>query len=403
MMQITPGEAIRHLFPICDDTTYLASSSCAALGKPVQQAVVKFLHTWREYGPQWEDTWYEAVILAERLFASLYGVDEREIVLLPNVTSALASLASAFHPGSLAEFGNRTQVLLPTGEFPTTGHLWGKQPGLKVVAFPANQDDLTPYLTRHTLLVVLSHVCYSTGRRRDLWTIIEQAHAAGALVLVDDSQSSGTRSLDALALGIDLLVASGHKYLLGLPGGNAFLYVRTGLLERLHPTMTGWAAHQDFVRTIVAHNGHLQIRPGQQGWNPLAFEEAEDAWRFAGGTANVLGAAAASAGLRLLAEVGLKAIEQHTTELAARFLTGCADLGLTLKTPLSASQRGPMVVLKTPEPGSLAAAFAEQHILASPRGDGLRFAFHLYNTGHDVERALDALAVCRSLVATPWA
>jgi kynureninase len=391
----------RRQFPLCQDRVYLASCSCGALARPVQHAIEQFLSGWQEAGPAWEDAWYGEVLLAERRFAALYGVEERQVVLLPNVTTALASLASAFHPGALAAFGGRTQVLLPAGEFPTSGHLWGKQPGVEVRAFPADQDDLTPFLTRHTLLVSISHVCYSTGRRRHLRAIIEQAHAAGALVLVDDSQSSGTHALDAAALGIDLLVASGHKYLLGLPGGNAFLYVRAGLLERLHPTLTGWAAHQDFVRRIEEHHGHLRIEPGQDGWNPLQFREAEDAWRFAGGTANVLGAAAARAGVQLLADVGLAAIEQHIAALTTRFLTGCEQVGLPLKTPHSASLRGPMVVLHTREPERLAAALAEQHILASPRGEGLRFAFHLYNNARDVERALDALAACRSLVRAP--
>ncbi len=398
-MLTTRAASIRRLFPLCASTTYLASCSCAAVGQPVQQAVVEFLHAWRESGPQWEGNWYGAVLEAERLFACLYGVEEQQVVLLPNVTSALATLASAFHPAALTEFGGRRRVVLADSEFPTLGQIWLRQPGLEVVGLPAAEvDHLAPFLDEQTLLVCVSHVCYSTGRRRNLPTIIEQAHAAGALVLVDDSQSSGTRPLDATALGIDLLVASGHKYLLGLPGGNAFLSVRAGVLSCLHPTMTGWAAHQDFVRRIEERHGQFHLLSGDQGWNPLHFEEAEDAWRFAGGTANVLAATAAAAGLRLLAEVGLKAIEQHIAELTTRFLTGCVELGLPLKTPLAPEARGPMVVVKTPHPEHLAAALAARRILASPRADGVRFAFHLFNEEDDVPRALAALKATRKLI-----
>lgn len=387
---------IRAQFPICAHTTYLASCSVGALAQPVRQAVESFLRDWNVQGPAWEEDWYAAVIEAERLFAQLYRVHESQVVLLPSVTSALATLASAFHPNALAAFGGRRRVLLPAGEFPTAGHVWSKQPGIEIVPVPAENDDLAPYLDQQTLLVCVSHVCYSTGRRRDLPAIIEQAHAAGALVLVDDSQSAGTRSLDAAALGIDLLVASSHKYLLGLPGGGAFLLVRAGLITQLSPTSTGWAAHRDFVRQIEERHGHLNLVIGDQGWNPFAFTPAEDAWRFAGGTANIMAASAARAGLRLLLEAGLETIEQHITALTAVFTAGCAEQGIPLKTPLDPQQRGPMVVIRASEADHLATMLAEQRILVSVRGaDGVRVAFHLYNTLADVRQVLHALSTWR--------
>ena len=387
---------LRAQFPVCAHTTYLASCSVGALAQPVRQAVEWFLRDWNTLGPQWEEDWYAAVIEAERLFAQLYRVHESQVVLLPSVTSALATLASAFHLGTLVAFGGRGRVLIPAGEFPTTGHVWGKQPGLEIVSVPADVDNLAPYLDGQTLLVCLSHVCYSTGRRRDLKAIIAQAHAAGALVLVDDSQSAGTRPLDAAALGIDLLVASGHKYLLGLPGGGAFLLVRDALIERLAPTITGWAAHADFVRHIEERHGHLRLEVGDQGWNPFVFTPVQDAWRFAGGTANIAAAYAARAGLRLLLKAGLETIEQHINELTTVFVAGCLEQGIPLKTPSDPGQRGPMVVLRTHEADQLATTLAEQRILVSLRGaDGVRVAFHLYNSLDDVRQVLHALAAQR--------
>jgi selenocysteine lyase/cysteine desulfurase len=390
----------RRLFPICEHTAYLESCSCGALAQPVSRAVEHFLDDWNRRGPQWEEEWYGAVIEAERLFAQLYHVHERQVVLLPNVTSALIAVASAFHSRTLADFAGRRRMLIPVGEFPTTGHLWTKQPGLEVVGIPAEADDLTPYLDEQTLLLCLSHVCYSTGRRRNLGLLTEQAHAAGALVLVDDSQSAGTRRLDASALGIDFLVASGHKYLLGSVGGGAMLLVRAGVLARLHPTMSGWAAHRDFVRSIQEQHGRLRIEPGDQGWNPFAFEEAEDAWKFAGGTANVLHAYTARAGLRLLLEAGIEAIEQHVERLVAHCITCCEAQGIALKTPRAPDQHGPMVVLRTPEPDHLKTVLAERHIKVSPRGaDGVRVSFHVYNNRSDVGHLMQALAANRWLVA----
>jgi selenocysteine lyase/cysteine desulfurase len=382
----------RQLFPICTHTTYLASCSCGALAEPVRHAVETFLRDWKVLGPHWEEAWYGAVIEAERLFAQMYHVTERQVVLLPSVTSALAAVASALHPEARATFGGRTRVLLPAGEFPTTSHHWSKQPGLEVIGIPADVEDLSPFLDEQTLLVCCSHVCYRTGRRRTLKPLLEQAHQAGALVLVDDSQASGIRPLDAEALGVDFLVASGHKYLLGLPGGGAFLLVRTDLLKQLHPTTSGWAAHQDFVRAVHERDGRICIEPGDQGWDPFRFEETEDAWRFAGGTANILGAFAARAGLRLLLETGIEAIERHIAGLVARLLAGCQEQGIALKTPPEQGRCGPMVVVRTPEPAHLTTLLAERRIRVGPRGpDGVCIAVHGYNTEDDIRQVLAAL------------
>ena len=62
----------------------------------------------------------------------------------------------------------------------------------------------------------------------------------------------------------------------------------------------------------------------------------------------------------------------------------------TPKTP-APDTVGPLVVLRCTDSAALVARMAERGILTSSRLDGVRFAFHVYNTMDDVDIALGAL------------
>jgi selenocysteine lyase/cysteine desulfurase len=52
---------------------------------------------------------------------------------------------------------------------------------------------------------------------------------------------------------------------------------------------------------------------------------------------------------------------------------------------------GPLTVLKCKDSDALVTKLAAKGIIVSNRKDGLRVAFHVYNTMEDVEAVLDAL------------
>jgi len=66
-----------------------------------------------------------------------------------------------------------------------------------------------------------------------------------------------------------------------------------------------------------------------------------------------------------------------------------SDLRIVSKTP--SSTVGPLVVLRSKDAAGALAKLAERNVVASTRLDGVRFAFHVYNTLDDVNRALTAL------------
>ena len=77
--------------------------------------------------------------------------------------------------------------------------------------------------------------------------MIAQAHAVGAVVLLDGAQSVPHTAVDVRDLDCDFLAFSGHK-LLG-PSGIGVLWGRRELLEAMPPFMGGG----DMIREVTLH------------------------------------------------------------------------------------------------------------------------------------------------------
>ena len=121
--------------------------------------------------------------------------------------------------------------------------------------------------------------------------------------------------------------------------------------------------------------------------------------RFDSGTPPVPALYAAVAGLSLVGETGVPAIEAHVHALGERLIAGLEELGATVVTPRDAAQRGPLVCVRSSDIGALVGALAAERIIVSSREDKLRIALHLDNVEEDVDTLLAALARHRSLLA----
>ncbi len=66
-------------------------------------------------------------------------------------------------------------------------------------------DELERLVTLGTRAVVVSHASNVTGNAVDIAHVAAMAHAAGALAIVDASQSAGTVHIDMQAMGLDIV------------------------------------------------------------------------------------------------------------------------------------------------------------------------------------------------------
>ncbi len=371
----------RDHFPILQSKTYLNSCSQGALSEEVKQAYADYLLDWDEKGSPWE-LWIERLETTRDAFAGLIHAHPDELAVVTSVSHAVSSLASSLHFD-----GERDKIVLSDFEFPTIAQIWHAQEsrGAKVMHVPAAGSSIPlerfeEAIDERTLLVSITHVCYRNGSRLDVPEIVRLAHAKGALVLLDAYQTLGTLPLDAHELEVDFLVGGTLKYLLS-SAGLAFLYVRRELLPSLHPTFIGWFSQEEiFAMDIYGH------RP------------ASTARQFEAGTPPVPNIYAGLAGIKLIQEIGLEAIQTHIQALTSAIKAGAAQRGYDLGSPADPDRHGALITLRSQKVDLLVERLKEDEIITSSRDDNLRVSPHFYNDLTDVDRLMDGLEKNQALL-----
>ncbi len=376
-------DSVRGEFPILAHTTYLNSCSQGALSHRVRAAYEEYLDGWDERGAEWEH-WVERAEAARAAFARLLHAVPDEVAVTTSVSQGVSAIVSALP----FERGGRTRIVISEHEFPTVGQIAHAQElrGAEVVHVTPEPDGSIPVerfaeaIDERTALVCCTTVSYRTGHRHDVAAIAAIARERGALVLADGYQAVGAIDVDVAALGVDFVTGGTVKYLLA-SAGLGFLYVRGDLLPRLLPTQTGWFADEDIFRMDISdYSPHATAR------------------RFDAGTPPVPNIYGGLAGMSLIEEIGLPAIEAHVSRLATRLIDGLGGLGATVVTPLDPARRGPLVCVRATDVRALVETLAAERIVVSERDGNLRIALHLYNGEDDVDVVLAALARHRHLL-----
>lgn len=366
----------RDQFPSLKHTIHVASCSYAPPSTPLLAAQSAMMARLETGEAPWH--FYEAELDRSRqLVGSLIGSPAANVAVLPNASVA------AYQAASTVDWRDRTGIVASATEFPSLAHVWHRMSAdVRLVdAEPDGGISLERYLAAidsGTGLVSVPLVAYRTGARAsgaDLAAIADRAHQVGAVLLVDAYQALGVLPCDVTAVPADFLIGGSMKYLLGFPGV-AFLYVREPTRGQA-PTLTGWFG-----------------RPNPFAFDPTDVDFPDQARRFETGTPPFPLLCAANAGLGLVASVDPHRIWRHVSELVTRATAELTEGGFAVVSPESPERRGPMVALAArdaADAASIADRLAARAIVASPRGDVVRLAFHYFNTADDVLAITEAL------------
>jgi len=381
--RLTPGLSVRAEFPIFEHTTYANSCSQGALANRVRAAAEEWLAGWDENGAEWP-FWVERNEAARTAFATLVHAQPDDVAVTTSVSQGVSALVSA-----LDLTGERKRIVVSEYEFPTVGQIAHAQElrGAEVVHVRPEDDGRIPLerfadaIDERTALVCCTAVSFRSGHRHDVSAIAELAHASGAILLADSYQAIGSMEIDVRAIGADVITGGTVKYLLG-SAGLAFMWLRPELRSQLLPTQTGWFADEDiFAMSIADYSPHASAR------------------RFDSGTPPVPSLYPGVAGMDLISEVGVPAIEEHVRGLNDRLLAGLDNLGARVMTPRAANEHGALICVLSTDPDALVDALAAERIVTSTRDSNLRISLHLYNVEEDVDRIVAALAANRVLLA----
>ncbi len=255
--------------------------------------------------------------------------------------------------------------------------------------------DLDAYktlLNARTRLVGIAHVSNAMGTVNPVQTLVQLAHEAGALALVDGAQAVAHQQVDVQALGCDFYAFSGHK-LYG-PTGIGALYVRYDVLKDMPP----WQGGGDMIYTV-------------------SFEKttyADVPQRFEAGTPNIAGVVGLDAAIRYTETVGLDLIAAHEQALldhatqAVQALPGIRIIGTA---PHKAAILSFLVdgihphdlgtILDTEGVAIRAGHHCAMPLMTRFGVPGTaRASFALYNTPEDVEALVAALSKAQKLFGT---
>jgi selenocysteine lyase/cysteine desulfurase len=248
-------ERARAETPGCRHVLHLNNAGSSLPPKPVLDAVIGHLELEARIGGYEAHEANEEAI--ERFYgatAELIGARPGEIAFCSSATRAwdMAFYAFRFEPGdrlltSVADYISNYIAYLQVAE----------RDGVEVVTVPNDQHGevsvaaLRELVDERVKLITITHVPTNGGLVNPIAAIGAVAREAGVPYLVDACQSAGQLPLDVDAIGCDALSATGRKYLRG-PRGSGFLYVRSGLLERLEPPLVDmraadWVAPDRYV------------------------------------------------------------------------------------------------------------------------------------------------------------
>jgi len=300
--------------------------------------------------------------------ASFVGADADEIALTESTTAGINAVADAidWQPGDAVV---RTDLEHPAGVLP-----WERlrQEGVevRVVETEGGRIDVDDFADAvdGARLACFSAVTWTHGTRLPVSELVDVAHEAGALALVDAVQVPGQLPLSVGDWGADAVAAAGHKWLLGLWGGG-FLYVDRAVAETLEPRTVGYRS----VETPTA----------------AAYEFSPGARRFEVGSSNPGPHVALAEAIDAIEEVGVDRIADRIRDLAGRLTEGVPEDRLRSPTRPGSG----LVTIDVDDPAATVDRLAAEGIVVRslPSPNAIRASVHAVNTESEVDRLLDAL------------
>ena len=255
-----------------------------------------------------------------------------------------------------------------------------------------DMDALDALLARGPRLLALTHVSNVLGTINPVSSIVRRAHDAGAVVVVDGSQSVPQIPVDLREIDADFYAWTGHK-VYG-PTGIGVLHGRRELLEAMPPFIGG---------------GHMirAVGDDMSTWADLP-------WKFEAGTSQIAEAIGLGAAVDWIRALGIERIRAHEQALVADALEQLAEVpGLTIHGPPAAADRGALIsfALEGVHPHDLGEILGREgvcvragHHCAQPLmrrlgiGASTRASFAVHNSSTDVARLIEGLGVVRQVM-----
>ncbi|WP_097031510.1 family 2A encapsulin nanocompartment cargo protein cysteine desulfurase [Cereibacter ovatus] len=242
---------------------------------------------------------YEKARETVRAFLGASSADE--IIFVRGATEGINLIARTWGTKNI---GDGDEILVSQLEHHANIVPWqqlAQEKGARLKVIPVDDsgqvilEEARRLISARTKIVAVTQVSNALGTVVPVAEIVELAHRAGAVALVDGAQSVSHMRVDVQAIGADFFVFSGHK-VFG-PTGIGAVFGRKALLDDMPPWQGGgnMIADVTFERTVFQPPPH----------------------RFEAGTGNIADAVGLGAALDYVDRIGIETIARYEHDLLA--------------------------------------------------------------------------------------
>jgi cysteine desulfurase / selenocysteine lyase len=362
-----------------EDAVYLNTAMQSAMPKVAVRAVLEAVEGKKFPHRMSQVAHFEVPTRVRAAIAELVGALPDEIALTTGASSGLAALAYglAWNAGD--------EIVTAAGEFPLQYSTWRPMEAregatLKIVKASArfvSAEDLIAALTPKTRLVSVSMVRFDDGSLLDVAKLGAACHKQGALLLVDASQCCGAIPLNVNTLGADFVTSAAYKWLLG-PYGTGFFWASSAVTKTLRPGPFYW---QSIDGMDNHHSASLNLADAKPAAGSRRWDSAE--------TASYFNLAALEASLKLVAQIGVAAVAEHTRGLIDYMYARLPKDRCVITSPLDARLRGPygcFAARSLEKTTAMYEALTKARVMVSLREGNIRVSPYVFNTETDMDR-----------------
>ena len=353
---------LRKPFPVLQQYTYLNTAASGLLSEKVlefrQDHDLDFLIS----GSILKDKQGEILTGVREAVGAFFKCAPNRVALVPNFSYGFNTL--------LEGLDKSKKVLLLDGDYPSI--TWAVSSRSFEICYAEIDENLEQNIEASLEkdrpdVFAFSIVQYISGIKLSIDFLKKLKQKFPEILFVaDGTQYCGTEIFDFDDSGLDVLICSNYKWL-NAGYGNAFILFNESVQGKIAPRAVGFNSLQGKYK---AHEGNFigKFEPGHQ--DTLNFGSLKTA-------------------LELLKDVGMDLVQERIATLSKRAMQELTTMGLLQEIVVKREQHSSIFNIKGD--AKLFDFLKSENIICSQRGDGIRVAFHYFNTEEELEYLLKTL------------
>jgi selenocysteine lyase/cysteine desulfurase len=356
-------EKIRAHFPVANHSLYANTAAIGLLSDDLlewrQEHDLDFLIG----GSQMKMESFQMISDAKETVGQFLGCKRDRVALVPNFSLALNMVLE----GMPKEY----RVLLLQTDYPSVN--WPFESRGFPISYAKLDEDLEEHIEAklsvgNIQVFAFSLVQWQNGIKIDLNFIKQLREKYPELLMIaDGTQFCGAFNIDFDSSGLDMLGASGYKWLLA-GTGNGFMLFSERTSDHLSLKTTGFNAVNGQLDSTGPIRLAKHLEPGHL--DSLCFGSLQFS-------------------IKKLMEWNMEKIEAHNRGLIRKAMDAFGNLGLLSDAIRNRKDHGTILNIRGDD--ALYAYLEEENVSCSQRGGGIRLSFHLYNTEEEIDAIVKIL------------